>query len=97
MDAAELARQLKALSDPTRIRILELLPREAVCRDMYNVSELAEELGVPQPNVSHHLGILSRSGLVKSTKMCRDVYYSIDAAAFRAAMDALTGVIGARR
>ena len=45
---------------------------------MYNVSELAEELGVGQSTVSHHLGILKAAGLVGCQKMCRDVYYWVD-------------------
>jgi predicted aldo/keto reductase-like oxidoreductase len=48
----------KALGDPLRLRILNLLPTEQVCEDVCNVSELSEELGVSQPTVSHHLKIL---------------------------------------
>lgn len=69
---------MKALGDPTRLRILELLPGRKKCEDVYNVSELAEELDVPQPTVSHHLKVLFNAGLVQSDKMCRDVYYWID-------------------
>ncbi|MFT3787414.1 MAG: metalloregulator ArsR/SmtB family transcription factor [Tepidisphaeraceae bacterium] len=80
-DRDKLARELKALADPMRLRILSLLPHEPVCDDVYNVSELAGELGITQPSVSHHLLLLKAAGLVKSRKMCRDVYYWIDAGA----------------
>ena len=73
-----LARQLKALSDRVRLRILALLPTKNRCPDVYNVSELATELRLSQPTVSHHLAILKRAGIVKSEKMCRDVYHWID-------------------
>lgn len=73
-----LAEQLKALADPMRLRILELLPADDTCEDVYNVSELARELGITQPSVSHHLLILKRAKIVKCRKMCRDVYYWVD-------------------
>ncbi|MFP4380716.1 MAG: ArsR/SmtB family transcription factor [Candidatus Sumerlaeia bacterium] len=98
MDDDKLAQNFKALSDPTRIRILRLLPSTPSCEEVYNVSELAEELSIPQPNVSHHLKILLHAGLVNNKKMCRDVYYWIDEEAFRLASEALKSVIdpGAR-
>jgi ArsR family transcriptional regulator len=93
MNDEKLAQAFKALSDPTRIRILRLLPTSPVCEAVYNVSELAEELKLPQPNVSHHLKILLQSGLVQNKKMCRDVYYWIDENAFREALAGLDGVL----
>jgi ArsR family transcriptional regulator len=78
MDFSNLAERLKAMADPTRLRILKLLPPTDTCELVYNVSELAEELQIPQPTVSHHLKVLYNEGLVKCRKMCRDVYYWID-------------------
>ena len=92
----ELALQLKALGDATRIQILTVLPNTCVCDDVYNVSELAEELGIPQPTVSHHLRILFQAKLVKSKKMCRDVYYWVDEEAINQAMLALHAVVAHR-
>jgi ArsR family transcriptional regulator, arsenate/arsenite/antimonite-responsive transcriptional repressor len=77
-DFTRLSEQLKAVADPTRLRILQLLPPTKDCERVYNVSELAEELGVPQPTISHHLKVLYNAGLVQSDKMCRDVYYWIN-------------------
>ena len=54
---AELAR---ALGDPLRWRIIELLASEQLC-----VAHLAEELAVGQPLVSHHLKVLREAGLVE--------------------------------
>lgn len=78
MEYRRLSEQMKALGDPTRLRILEMLPPTRKCEDVYNVSELAEELSLPQPTVSHHLKVLYQAGLVKNDKMCRDVYYWVD-------------------
>ena len=77
-EMTRLSEKLKAVADPTRLRILRLLPTEPDCERVYNVSELAEELKIPQPTISHHLKVLYNAGLVKSEKMCRDVYYWID-------------------
>ena len=90
---ARLAEVFKALSEPARLRILELLPLTNDCASVYNVSELAEELGIPQPTVSHHLQVLYRAGLVQSARMCRDVYYWIDQPALDAAHAALQGLV----
>jgi ArsR family transcriptional regulator len=73
-----LSERLKAVADVTRLRILQLLPTRPDCKLVHNVTELAEELRIPQPTVSHHLKVLYTSGLIKSKKMCRDVYYWID-------------------
>jgi len=53
------AARFKALGEPMRIRILDLL------RDgERTVSELADDLGTTQQNVSKHLAVLQRSGVV---------------------------------
>lgn len=80
---SDLICQLRALADPVRMGILGLLPGEPKCEDVYNVSEIAGELGVAQSTVSHHLGILKAAGLVSCRKMCRDVYYWIDRVAVK--------------
>ncbi len=77
-ELTRLSERLKAVADTTRLRILQLLPTRPDCKLVYNVSELAEELHIPQPTVSHHLRVLYNAGLVRSEKMCRDVYYWID-------------------
>lgn len=91
-DFTRLAEQLKAVADPTRLRILKLLPTTNTCEQVYNVSELGEELRIPQPTISHHLKVLYNAGLVKCDKMCRDVYYWIDKEAVDTAMCAVKKV-----
>jgi ArsR family transcriptional regulator len=65
-----LDRVLKALADPTRVRVLGLLRGGEVC-----VCHIYESLGVPQPKASRHLAYLRRAGLVRATKRGLWVYY----------------------
>ncbi len=84
-----LARRLKAVADPERVRLMRLLPATPKCELVYNVSELSSELGLSQSTVSHHLGILLSAGLVRREKMCRSVYYCVDAVGVRQIRDAI--------
>lgn len=63
----------KALSDPTRIRILNLL-----CRGEHSVNEIAETLNLSQSSVSHQLRFLKNLRLVKYRRAGRTLYYSED-------------------
>lgn len=62
-DATAAAAVLAALAEPTRLRILYLL-----ARGPHHVGGLAELLGVPIVNTSHHLGIMRRAGLVEGVR-----------------------------
>ena len=62
-DVKTLVQVLKALSDPSRIKIVKLLQRKSLC-----VCELQAILGQSQPNVSKHLKILQDAGLVESSR-----------------------------
>jgi arsenate reductase (thioredoxin) len=65
----ELAR---ALGDPLRWRIVELLATEQLC-----VAHLAEELAAAQPLVSHHLKVLREAGLVDTDRYRYWTYYRL--------------------
>ena len=72
-DLAELiARRFRALSEPLRVRILDLL-RD----DELSVTALAEQLGAGQQNVSKHLAVLVESGMLARRKDGVHVYYRI--------------------
>lgn len=63
----------KALSDPTRIRIMYLL------RDKeYSVNQIVETLGLLQSTVSHQLRFLKNLRLVKFRREGTTIYYSAD-------------------
>ena len=72
-DLAELiARRFRALGDPLRIRLLDLL------RDgELSVNELAEQLGTGQQNMSKHLGVLADAAMVARRKDGTRVFYRI--------------------
>jgi ArsR family transcriptional regulator len=69
----ELLKVFKALSDETRLRILKLLERGAVC-----VCDIVAVLGTSQPRVSFHIAVLKDAGLVRDRKAGRWTHYSLD-------------------
>ena len=71
--AERLARTFKALSDPTRVRIIAMLAERELC-----VHELAEALDMSQSAISHQLMTLREMRLVRFTKEGRHVHYALD-------------------
>ncbi len=69
---AEAAEILRALSHPTRLRIVELLGEGEFC-----VKRLEELLGIPQPSVSQHLSRLRYAGLIESERRGHLVCYRL--------------------
>jgi DNA-binding transcriptional ArsR family regulator len=68
--AGDIATRFRALADPTRVRLLQL-----VLREERPVGDLARALGLAQPKVSGHLAVLRRAGLVATRRAHRLVYY----------------------
>ena len=62
----------KALVEPMRWRIVQLLATEELC-----VCHLVEELAAPQPLVSHHLKVLRDAGLVETERFRYWTYYRL--------------------
>jgi DNA-binding transcriptional ArsR family regulator len=71
---------LCALAEADRLRIVDILRRGP-----RKVSDLATVLGIPVVNLSHHLGVLRRAGLVRAEKSGRFVTYSLPEGFFRPA------------
>ena len=67
-----LHRTFKALADPTRLRILNLLIEAPFC-----VCELGHVLQLPQPLISRHLAYLKNAGLAQDHRQGMRVQYSI--------------------
>jgi ArsR family transcriptional regulator len=63
----------KALSDETRLRILKLLERGELC-----VCDIVAALGMIQPNVSFHLGVLKEAGFIKDRRQGKWIHYRLD-------------------
>src|SRR5215469_4724611 len=74
--AITLADRLKALADPTRLRMLDLLvdQPEALC-----VCEITNQFDLHQPTISHHLRILREAGLIRGEKRGTWSYYEATA------------------
>jgi len=77
---------LKALSDPTRRKILELLKKGSL-----SAGEIGEHFDMTGATLSHHLSILKKAGLVDDSKKGTFVYYEINTSVME---DILTWVTG---
>lgn len=80
----DLLRVIKALTDPNRIRLVQLLAR----RPMFG-PELVTALGLAQPTVHHHLSQLRAAGLIRQERAKGGMRYTIRPDAGTAAADAL--------
>lgn len=73
----------KALSDPTRVRIVAALRARELC-----VCELTEALELSQSTLSSHLQVIRQAGLVSTRKLGKWIYYDLEAG-HSAILDAL--------
>jgi ArsR family transcriptional regulator len=72
LDLTEAAAAFHALSDPTRLQLIELLRHGERC-----VCDLSEALGAAQSRLSFHLKTLKEAGLVRDRRDGRWVYYRL--------------------
>jgi ArsR family transcriptional regulator len=101
MSDALLDRALHAIADPTRRRILQALkesgteakiaghklpPGPCLCG-----GEIEERIHLSQPTISHHMGILTKAGLVEATKQGQWRWYRRNEKAIRAVVKNLRG------
>lgn len=77
---------LKALSDPTRRKILELLKKGSL-----SAGEIGDHFEMTGATLSHHLSILKKAGLVDDSKKGTFVYYEINTSVME---DILTWIAG---
>lgn len=69
----KLAEFFKILGDTTRTKILFALHQNEMC-----VCDIANVLNMSKSSISHQLGTLRRSGIVKCRKQGKEVYYMLD-------------------
>ena len=69
----KLAEFFKIVGDTTRVKILYALDKNALC-----VCDIANVLGMSKSSISHQLGTLRRSGIVKCKKIGKEVFYTLD-------------------
>jgi len=74
-EASELARRLKALADPTRLRLLSIIAAHEGAEAC--VCDLTELSDVSQPTVSHHMSVLVDAGLVTREKRGKWAWYQV--------------------
>ncbi|HEY70981.1 MAG TPA: winged helix-turn-helix transcriptional regulator [Anaerolineae bacterium] len=82
------SRLCEGLADPRRILILYALADHA-----RNVTDLSEELNIPQPTVSRHLKNLRERGIVNSRREAQSIYYTIADPRIIEALDLLRQVL----
>jgi DNA-binding transcriptional ArsR family regulator len=75
----------RLLSDKTRMKILLLLTHGE-----RNVSSLCQELRLPQPTVSHHLGLLRSRNLITNRRAGKQVFYGFNGQVEQGAHRAMT-------
>ncbi|SFE59187.1 regulatory protein, arsR family [Paenibacillus algorifonticola] len=68
----------KALSDPTRRTILDLLKE----RDL-TAGEIADHFQMTKPSISHHLSLLKQAELVSDERKGQHIYYSLNTTVFQ--------------
>jgi ArsR family transcriptional regulator, arsenate/arsenite/antimonite-responsive transcriptional repressor len=86
-EAESLARALKVLAEPARLRLVSLIaaqPDAEAC-----VCNLTEPLGLSQPTVSHHLKVLHEAGILTREQRGRWAYYRLVSEPIRILSDAL--------
>lgn len=80
---------LKALAHPTRLRILELLRgHDELC-----VCHIIEDLDLDQSNISQHLRVLKKAGVVTSRKIGLKVFYKPSSPDIYPMIDQLTPLL----
>ena len=67
-----MAQLFRALADPTRLRLINLMAEQEVC-----VCYFTEVIGAPQPKISRHLAYLRRAGLVAVRREGKWMHYRL--------------------
>lgn len=88
MSAFHEENSFKALSDPTRRQILQLLKQ----RDM-PAGAIAEQFKISRPSISFHLNLLKNAGLVEDRREGQQMIYSLNATAFQEFMSAVMSLL----
>ena len=82
---------LKAISDPTRRKILDLLKKGPL-----SAGEIGEHFEMTGATLSHHLSILKKAGLVDDSKKGTFIYYEINTSVMEDILTWVTGFMGDR-
>ena len=67
------AKMLRAMSDPKRLRIVDMLSCGELC-----ACKILEEFQITQPTLSHDMKVLTEAGIVKQRREGKNIYYSLN-------------------
>jgi len=81
ISAMSLNQTFKALSDPTRRKILDLLKEREL-----TAGEIADHFTMSKPSISNHLSILKQAGLVTDERQGQHIVYSLNTTVFQDVM-----------
>lgn len=81
---ADTAKILKVISDPKRLRIVDMLSCGELC-----ACEILEAFQITQPTLSHDMKLLVEAGLVHDRREGKNIYYSLNTHALQSLQDVL--------
>ena len=84
VDYENISKKLKVISDPKRLRIIDILSCDQLC-----ACEILEKFDISQPTLSHDMRKLEEASLVTSWKDGKNTYYSLDKASLDEIEDSL--------
>ena len=84
VDYDGVAKKLKVISDPKRLKIIDMLSCDELC-----ACELLEKFDISQPTLSHDMRRLEELGLVTSRREGKNTYYSLNKASLDEIEDSL--------
>ena len=67
------AKVLKAISDPKRLKIVDMLSCGELC-----ACEIMEEFHITQPTLSHDMKVLVEAGIIRDRREGKNIYYTLD-------------------
>ena len=84
VDYESISKKLKVISDPKRLRIIDILSCNELC-----ACEILEKFDISQPTLSHDMRKLEEVSLVTSRREGKNTYYSLDKASLDEIEDSL--------
>lgn len=93
MSERQLIAALKAIADPTRLKILHVLKQKGCCSIGKPVGmcacDIEEQIKLSQPTISHHMAVLKKAGLVQAQKQGLWMWYRRNEKSLRQLADAI--------
>ena len=85
------AKVLKAISDPKRLRIVDMLSCGELC-----ACKILEAFHITQPTLSHDMKVLLEAGIVRDRREGKNIFYSLDAERLAAFQNTLKEIMTAK-